>query len=351
MHPILADRKKIAIYLAVWGIVTLMFAGGMSYVLNGEMGLSLLITVPVMLIYSQINLSTWYVAKTFPLARTNIWKILVLVFVSSTLMSALFTGMCIGWIYFLSGYFSVPQPSADQWLLSMLLSGFGEELYLVSLAIAYLFAAMDVSRNAERDTYELKLLAQSSELKALRMQINPHFLFNSLNSINALISQNPMQARDMTTLLADFFRKSLQFGSKETITLGEELSLLTNYLNIERIRFGARLSVQQTIDESVLNCAVPPLLLQPILENAIKYGISNSIGNGVIRILAEKKNERVFITVENSHEENQQQHKGTGLGLSIVRKRLHTVFGSNGDVQIFHDGKVFRVIVFFPAQK
>ena len=185
----------------------------------------------------------------------------------------------------------------------------------------------------------------------LRMQINPHFLFNSLNSINALILQKPEKAREMTTLLADFFRKSLQFGSKDTITLGEEFSLLTNYLDIERIRFGARLQVEQKINDSVLSCLVPPLLLQPILENAVKYGITNSVENGMVRIKADVKNERIFITVENTHEEERQTKKGTGFGLSIVRKRLHAIFGNNSDVQLSRDGNVFRVIVFFPVRK
>ncbi len=328
-----------------------MFAGGMYYILNGNIFLSLLITLPVIMIYSQINLSAWYIAKAFPLGKTNIWKIVVLVFVSSTLMSLLFVGLFVGWIFIVSQYVTIPQPGTDQWLLYLLLSVLGEELYLVSLAIAYLFVAFEVSRNAERDTFELKLLAQSSELKVLRMQINPHFLFNSLNSINALILQKPEKAREMTTLLADFFRKSLQFGSKDTITLGEEFSLLTNYLDIERIRFGARLQVEQKINDSVLSCLVPPLLLQPILENAVKYGITNSVENGMVRIKADVKNERIFITVENTHEEERQTKKGTGFGLSIVRKRLHAIFGNNSDVQLSRDGNVFRVIVFFPVRK
>ncbi len=328
-----------------------MFAGGMYYILNGNIFLSLLITLPVIMIYSQINLSAWYIAKAFPLGKTNIWKIVVLVFVSSTLMSLLFVGLFVGWIFIVSQYVTIPQPGTDQWLLYLLLSVLGEELYLVSLAIAYLFVAFEVSRNAERDTFELKLLAQSSELKVLRMQINPHFLFNSLNSINALILQKPEKAREMTTLLADFFRKSLQFGSKDTITLGEEFSLLTNYLDIERIRFGARLQVEQKINDSVLSCLVPPLLLQPILENAVKYGITNSVENGMVRIKADVKNERIFITVENTHEEERQTKKGTGFGLSIVRKRLHAIFGNNSDVQLSREGNVFRVIVFFPVRK
>lgn len=351
MHPILSDRKRIFIYFAVWSIVGVMFAGGMYYILNGNIFLSLLITLPVIMIYSQINLSAWYIAKAFPLGKTNIWKIVVLVFVSSTLMSLLFVGLFVGWIFIVSQYVTIPQPGTDQWLLYLLLSVLGEELYLVSLAIAYLFVAFEVSRNAERDTFELKLLAQSSELKVLRMQINPHFLFNSLNSINALILQKPEKAREMTTLLADFFRKSLQFGSKDTITLGEEFSLLTNYLDIERIRFGARLQVEQKINDSVLSCLVPPLLLQPILENAVKYGITNSVENGMVRIKADVKNERIFITVENTHEEERQTKKGTGFGLSIVRKRLHAIFGNNSDVQLSRDGNVFRVIVFFPVRK
>ena len=211
-----------------------------------------------------------------------------------------------------------------------------------------MFAAFVVSSAAERNAFEMQYLAQSAELKALRMQINPHFLFNSLNSINALISQKPEKAREMTTLLADFFRRGLQYGSKETISLSEELSLLTNYLDIELIRFGSRLKIDQQISHSVLQCKMPPLLLQPLLENAIKHGISNTLEGGTIRIVAEQKNKRLFITLENPIDDDMPKNKGTGVGLENVRKRLTTVYGTNGGIQTFREGNIFRVILFFP---
>ncbi|MDD8018763.1 MAG: histidine kinase [Bacteroidota bacterium] len=351
MHPILSDKKRTFIYLLVWLIVGVMFAASMTYVLHGEIFISFVITIPVMMIYSQINLASWYIAKAFPLGKTNIGKIIGIVFGSSAMVSVLFVGMCVGWIYVVSRFHPLPEPSADKWLLYLLLYGLGEELYLVSLAVSYLFTAVEHSREVERNAYEMQFLAQSAELKVLRMQVNPHFLFNSLNSINALVSQNHEQAREMTTLLAEFFRKSLQYGSKETITLSEELSLLTNYLTIEKIRFGSRLVVEQNIDESVLSCQVPPLLLQPLLENAIKYGISSTLYGGTIRIRVEKKQDRVFLILENPIDEEAPMRRGTGLGLQIVKKRLNTIFGSNGDLQTFREGTTFRTILFFPVRQ
>ena len=151
--------------------------------------------------------------------------------------------------------------------------------------------------------------------------------------------------------LADYFRKSLLFGSKETISLQEELSLLTHYLDIEKIRFGSRLGIQQNIDPLALACKIPPLLLQPLLENAIKHGIAHSVEGGTVLISAQKKNDRLFLSIENPIDEDRPKSKGTGLGQHIVRKRLQTAYGDNGDLRTFINEKFYQVILFLPAKE
>lgn len=310
-----------------------------------------LFALPMFLLLGDVNLSSWYVAKAFPLSVSKWWKLLAALAFSTLFISACWGLICWGWVSGIEQYSSavlIPEKTIFHFGIVTL---FGAQLYLLSVGLSYFLITFETSRNAERNAYELQLLAQSAELKALRMQINPHFLFNSLNSINALISHNPEKAREMTTLLADFFRKGLQYGAKEMITLGDEFSLLKDYLDIEAIRFGSRLRVEQQIDANLLHVLIPPLILQPLLENAIKHGIANTLSGGTIRMHAEEKNGQVFVLIENPLDTETPKNKGAGVGLDNVRKRLNMVFHNASDLQTYRDGSTFRALVYFPVSK
>lgn len=349
MHPILSDKKKLFIYLVVWSVFGTL-SGVILASFNGMNTLfSISFTLPLTMVYGEVNLSAWYLCRAFPLERNSIWKILLVSVVSVTVISSSWTLLGWGWLNAIEQFFTItlsPVPLV-QTLLAMF--GIGVQFFLISIALGYLIAAFEKSKDAERNAYESRLLAQNAELKALRMQIDPHFLFNSLNSISALTTTNPQMARTMTTTLADFFRKSLQYGSKETVSLKEELSLLNHYLDIEKIRFGKRLNVIQTIEPGALSSLTPPLLLQPLVENAIKHGIADSIEGGTIHISAQTKRNRLFISVENPFSDEPSKKKGTGLGLDIVKRRLAAMYGNESDLQSESIGNIFRVVVFFPA--
>ena len=132
---------------------------------------------------------------------------------------------------------------------------------------------------------ELQVLTRDAELRALRAQVNPHFLYNSLNSISALTGSDAAAARRMCLLLAEFLRTTLRVSSEERITMAEEMKLAERFLSIEQVRFGERLHVEQSIDESALECQVPPLVLQPLLENAVGHGIAVAVGRAPARVL------------------------------------------------------------------
>ncbi|MFA5834551.1 MAG: histidine kinase [Bacteroidota bacterium] len=349
MHPILSDKKKFTIYLIVWGILGII-SGFLISVYNGLHPLfSIGFSLPMMLFYGEVNLSAWYLCRAFPLERTSIWKILLIATVAVVIVSSVWTLLGWGLMYSMEQIFAVklsPLP-INQTLLIVYVTG--KPLFIGSLAISYLISAFERTKESEHAAYEARLLAQNAELKALRMQIDPHFLFNSLNSISALITTNAELARTMTTTLADFFRKSLSYGAKETISLKEELSLLHHYLDIEKIRFGKRLHVDETIDPETLADHIPPLLLQPLVENAIKHGISNSIDGGTISLLTQKKNDRLFITIENSIDADMPKRQGAGMGMEIVRKRLQTIYNNDGDLKMNSSNGTFQVIIFLPS--
>ena len=180
-----------------------------------------------------------------------------------------------------------------------LLFGAGFLLYLLSAGLHYAALAGEASREAALVAAEARALARDAELHALRMQINPHFLFNSLHSIAALATVDGLRAREMCIRLSDFLRSSLGLGERENVPLREELALARSYLEVEQVRFGARLHYSEDIEESCQDCAVPVLLLQPLVENAVKHGIAGLVGGGAIRLAAERRDHCVWVSVEN----------------------------------------------------
>jgi two-component system, LytTR family, sensor kinase len=190
------------------------------------------------------------------------------------------------------------------------------------------------SREEQKETdkrkEEAQQLAKEAELFKLRQQLQPHFLFNSLNSINALIVSQPLLARKMIQQLSDFLRGSLKKDDQQFISLQEELNYLDLYLEIEKVRFGHRLSTELFVAENTLTKKIPAFLLQPVVENAIKFGLYDTTGEIVISISAKEKDNDLEIIVQNPFDATTATTQtGTGFGLSSVKKRLSILFARN----------------------
>ena len=170
-------------------------------------------------------------------------------------------------------------------------------------------------------------LAKDAELFKLRQQLQPHFLFNSLNSISALTGSQPEKARHMIQQLSDFLRGTLKKDDQQWSTLEEEIEYLRLYLDIEKVRFGHRLQTEIIYTDEVLPLKLPSLLLQPVVENAIKFGLYDTIGEVLIRLEATIENNYLKIMVQNPFDpETSQPPKGTGFGLSSIQRRLFLLF-------------------------
>jgi LytS/YehU family sensor histidine kinase len=236
--------------------------------------------------------------------------------------------------------------------LTGLLFGMGVLLYLFSTGLHYAMLAAEVSREAERNAAEARTLAREAELQSLRNQLNPHFLFNSLHSISALATLDGARAREMCIRLADFLRSSLGMGQRESIPLREELALARSYLEVEQVRFGERLRVEEEIGPACEDCAVPPLLLQPLVENAVKHGIAALVEGGSIRLAASRSGGNVSITLENGFDPDAPAGAGAnlGLGLAHVRRRLEVRYGEDALFDAGPRGGVYRVRLRFPCE-
>jgi two-component system LytT family sensor kinase len=171
-----------------------------------------------------------------------------------------------------------------------------------------------------KENAQLSLIAKQAQLDNLSAQLNPHFLFNSLNSIKSLVIENPNVARRAIDLLSDLLRSSLYEKDKDLIPINEELSLVKDYIELEKMRFEERLQLKTNIDEGVINYKIPTLSIQLLVENAIKHGIDLNVGGGAVFLNVKKKDSNIYITVENPGVIN--QNKSVGLGLKNLKKRL-----------------------------
>ncbi len=203
-------------------------------------------------------------------------------------------------------------------------------------------------KETENRKSEAEKLARDAELYNLRQQLQPHFLFNSLNSINALIGFKPDEARKMIHQLSDFLRGTLKKDDQLLVPLSDELQHLNLYLDIEKVRFGHRLETEISCDKNCGEALLPSLLLQPIVENAIKFGLYDTTENVTISIRAEVEGNNLVVMVQNPYDAQTSRPKGTGFGLRGVQRRLYLLFARNDLVETHQNDNIFTTIIKIP---
>ena len=203
--------------------------------------------------------------------------------------------------------------------------------------IYFIYHYIQKSRKQQLDTLKLEALVKELELKTIKAHINPHFIFNALNSIRALIDENPERARTAVTELSNILRSSMQAEKQETVPFKRELNIVQDYLALEHIRFENRLNVEYQIDEETLDQPVPPMMLQTLVENAIKHGISKQVNGGVIRIISDFRDNYHELLIQNTGRLNGSFNQ-EGFGLSSTQNRLHLMFGENATFEIRETG-------------
>lgn len=225
-------------------------------------------------------------------------------------------------------------------------------LFLIYMAIAnslWINKHMQEQRLATKRMLEKERQLAKAEMHNLQQQFQPHFLFNSLNSINALVKVKPDDARQMIYNLSDFLRMTIQKNKEEFNTVAEEITYLKLYMAIEQVRFGNRLNVNISTDNSTSDLSIPALVLQPLVENAIKYGLNSQLGTVDIIVKIVREQEVLLISIENSFEsESVEANKGTGYGIKSIDSKLKLLYKRNDLLQIQQENNVFRVIVKIP---
>jgi hypothetical protein len=349
MHPILAEWRRLGAYLTAWAMLGLLLAALLVTAAPFTWLEATLFAVPLAVLYGFVGLGSFWICRAAPLELTRFPRVLGMQLVAAVISAVFWLVASRGWAVVLDRYGSLPGLATRQTEAAPLLFGLGIVLYLLAAALHYLLGAFAASQEAERRALELEISSREAELRTLRAQIHPHFLFNSLNSINALIVSRPEEARRLCVRLAEFLRRSLTLGARERIPLTEELDLAENLLSIEKVRFGDRLTIEVRVGETLGPCTVPPLVLQPLVENAVTHGIAQMLDGGTVRIEAEREGETLAIAVENPRDPDSPESRGAGIGLRNVRRRLAALYGEDADMSVRAEEDTFRVELRIPC--
>lgn len=346
LNPFVKNRNYFITYLAVWMMIIVI----QTIILNYYQDIDLLASITDAAVFNGIlaliGFNLWYVLKFNLKDHQSLFDLII-----NHLLAAIITIA----IWLISGYYllvSLESANADYLtFLNMSLPWraiIGCFIYLIFILIYYMMLYNEDIQQKMRIEAELNNLVREAELNALKSQINPHFLFNSLNSISSLTMTDPDKAQEMVIKLSDFMRYSLSHDRNETTSLRRELENAQRYLDIEKVRFGKRLRYVSNVPETCLDVSIPNMILQPLLENAIKHGVHNSTEEVLIELRCEPSEKYIELHVLNDFDPEGTRPKGEGIGLKNIRNRLQLLYHRNDLLQI-RLGKIeFEVILRIP---
>ena len=345
-HPVFQSRYRIALWWLIWLLIAL----GQLFLYRYAFGDYLRFIIPDVLIsfmaYSGISLVVWYPFRYF---NTRTFKLYTLVSnIAITGAVSLFL-----WLLFSRYllYFLINDVNLfNQYWKVTLLYRLGSGMFIYGLVILAYYLIISLTHLAEKKAQEARLetTLKETELKMLRSQINPHFLFNALNSVSALTVSDPEKAREMIVKLSDFMRYALSRKDEQLVPLKSELDSMRLYLDIEKVRFGEKLKYSENIDEKCLDARIPVLLLQPLYENAIKYGVHESTEVVNLKTIIKCMDEYVEISISNNFDDVSFKVKGTGTGLSNVIKRLELTYRNKASLKTNISDNIFTVRLYIP---
>ncbi|MFN8242221.1 MAG: histidine kinase [Bacteroidales bacterium] len=346
-HPVLQNRVR----LIVWWLVWLFIGAGQSLLFYFVYGSFINTIIPDGLIsfilYSGIALVLWYPFRFF---NSTIHKPVVLI---SNLVVTGAISITL-WLLF-SRYAVVLMLPADQSYESYWTATFpyrvGTGVFIYGLVILTYYLFVSLSDLAEKNAREARLetLVKETELRMLRSQINPHFLFNSLNSVSSLTITDPEKARTMVVKLSEFMRYALSRKDDQPVTLQSELENLRLYLDIEKVRFGERLFIEENINPDCLKVKLPVMILQPLYENAIKHGVYESTEKVTIKTTVICNKDYAEITITNNFDPEATPVKGTGTGLLNVKRRMEILYGPEAILRTDKTANTFTVSLIVPS--
>ena len=345
-NPFLERNKHIYIYGITWIFIALIQTLLILFATDLELYVALTDSLVFNSLYALLAITVWY-----PIRYGNPEGKLSLSIVTTYLVVGVL--IITGWLYlgFLvlklilfehESYFTFLNDSFIARLSTGIL------YYGVTLLIYHLFIYGRELEAKKLNETQLNLLVKESELNLLRSQLNPHFLFNSLNSISSLTISDPERARDMIIKLSEFLRYALRHGEREKTRLSEEVKNIDLYLEIEKIRFGDKLVFEKEISPECEAGLIPNMILQPLFENAVKHGVYESTEPIRIELSCKGIKEGMEITIRNNFDQGQVSRKGAGIGLKNVRNRLMLIYSKDELLSVHQSDNIFEVKLLIP---
>jgi sensor histidine kinase YesM len=346
-HPVLQNRVR----LIVWWLIWLFLAAGQSLLFYFAFGsfsnIGIIDSILSLLIYSGLALSLWYPFSYFNSSNTS-----VPVLIGNLVASGAFS--VTAWVFITKFLMQLILPEGNNYLEywdATFSYRIGTGVFIYSLIILTYYLFISLTNLSEKNAKEARLesLVKETELKMLRSQINPHFLFNSLNSISSLTVTDPEKARTMVVKLSDFMRYALSRKDEQPVSLNSELENLRLYLEIEKVRFGDKLTTEENIETNCLDFKLPVMLLQPLYENAVKHGVYES--TETVRIITEARmiDGYIEIIIKNNYDTVPSLRKGTGTGLLNVTRRLELFYGNKASMKTTKENNIYTVTLYIPA--
>lgn len=342
-HPFIQNSKLLISYWIFWLVVGIISVTLQWLYYDHSLKLALFEAFTNMVVYPAIGLSIWFAIQYNRFEENNPFRILFFHLVFATITVSL-------WIYFSVIFAKL----IDDDLATRVYSRLPTEIFagfIMYVIYVVFFSAINYYQNLKekiKQEAELKALIREAELQALKSQINPHFLFNSLNSVSSLTISNPEKAQEMVINLSTFMRYSLMHDETETVPFNKELENIKLYLSIEKVRFGKKLNIEFDIDENCGNLRIPNMILQPLFENAIKYGVYETTEQVTIRTTCFCDESFLHISIVNSYDSNAVHRKGEGIGLRNIRQRLSIIYKNSELLQVKDHKTSFEVKLSIP---
>lgn len=347
-HPIIGNRKAQITFVAWWISLMAIHSAIFSYFYNLSLTISVVDSVISNVFYAFLSLGLWYWVRLSDIETSKPITILInhLGALSLSVIAIVFLQN-----FILGIIFSDDPLYLDFLNKSLIVRGIsGTLIYLTVVLVFYLFIYIQSFREKLSREGELKTLIKDAELNWLKLQVNPHFLFNSLNSVSSLTMTSPDKAQEMIIRLSELLRYSLKQSPDSMVTLENELDNCIKYLEIEKVRFGSRLNYTINTTPDCLQQKVPGMIIQPLFENAIKHSVAQSAETSEIVAEISLQKSNVVISITNSIPTDSIGVSGTGVGLENIRRRLVLIYGISNLLSVSKTEKTFSANLIIPIE-
>jgi two-component system LytT family sensor kinase len=345
-HPVFLNKRAVSVYFGLWALIMGVHFSVFYFIYLFPIEISLSDSLIHNAIFCSVGISMWFMVRYTLPDRDNLWNVVFTHLAFLTLTLVVWTGVSYTLLNLLFGSNKVYSELLVLILPNRIFTG--AIFYMIIGMAYYLFIYNKNLEDKIKVESRLREVLKETELNMLKSQINPHFLFNSLNSISSLTITNPGKARDMVIKLSDFLRYSVSSNANSLSTLEVEMANIRRYLDIEKVRFGEKLQFNFKLDGSCRNHQIPVMLLQPLFENAIKHGVYESTEQVSIEMTCEYKEGYLEIVIVNDFDPDARPRKGSGIGLKNIRERLRLIYKSDTLLRTKVDGTQFSVFLTIP---